>query len=68
MSQLYTYARLRGWQRINTKLNHNNQNHCGSMGWKRPRLTVPLEAFVSHTYVRFILFANLLLISIFLLS
>ncbi|EMQ63212.1 hypothetical protein VCNHCC010F_003402, partial [Vibrio cholerae O1 str. NHCC-010F] len=25
-------ARLRGWQRITTKLKHNNRNHRGSMG------------------------------------
>ncbi|EHH78489.1 hypothetical protein VCHC28A1_3396, partial [Vibrio cholerae HC-28A1] len=24
-------ARLRGWQRITTKLKHNNRNHRGSM-------------------------------------
>ncbi|CSE26101.1 Uncharacterised protein [Vibrio cholerae] len=39
-------ARLRGWQRINTKLNLNNRNHRGSMGLETPALTVPLEAFV----------------------
>ncbi|EGQ9837118.1 hypothetical protein FUB07_18010 [Vibrio cholerae] len=34
-------ARLRGWQRINTKLNLNNHNHCGSMGLETPRVDSP---------------------------
>ncbi|EGR4314796.1 hypothetical protein DDN32_17645 [Vibrio cholerae] len=39
-------ARLRGWQRITTKLNHNNRNHRGSMGLETPRVGSPFEAFV----------------------
>ncbi|EGR0190217.1 hypothetical protein D8X75_18265 [Vibrio cholerae] len=39
-------ARLRGWQRINTKLKHNNRNHRGSMGLETPRVDSPFEAFV----------------------
>ncbi|EET24572.1 hypothetical protein B839_38570 [Vibrio cholerae O1 str. Inaba G4222] len=34
-------ARLRGWQRINTKLNLNNRNHRGSMGLETPRVDSP---------------------------
>ncbi|TQP62790.1 hypothetical protein FLL76_15325, partial [Vibrio cholerae] len=34
-------ARLRGWQRINTKLKYNNHNHCGSMGLETPRVDSP---------------------------
>ncbi|EKK96885.1 hypothetical protein VCHC1A2_1193 [Vibrio cholerae HC-1A2] len=34
-------ARLRGWQRINTKLNHNNRNHRGSMVLETPRVDSP---------------------------
>ncbi|AET28513.1 hypothetical protein Vch1786_II0091 [Vibrio cholerae O1 str. 2010EL-1786] len=34
-------ARLRGWQRINTKLNHNNCNHRGSLGLETPRVDSP---------------------------
>uniref|UniRef100_UPI001F34A6B2 hypothetical protein n=2 Tax=Vibrio cholerae TaxID=666 RepID=UPI001F34A6B2 len=40
-------ARLRGWQRITTKLKHNNRNHRGSMGLETPRVGSPFEAFVS---------------------
>ncbi|PAR26698.1 hypothetical protein CGT99_18580 [Vibrio metoecus] len=40
-------ARLRGWQRITTKLKHNNCNHRGSMGLETPRVDSPFEAFVS---------------------
>ncbi|EGR1308108.1 hypothetical protein D9U64_17965 [Vibrio cholerae] len=40
-------ARLRGWQRITTKLKHNNRNHRGSMGLETPRVDSPFEAFVS---------------------
>ncbi|PAR92149.1 hypothetical protein CGT82_18015 [Vibrio cholerae] len=44
-------ARLRGWQRINTKLNHNNRNHRGSLGLETPRVDSPFEAFViCHFY------------------
>ncbi|EGR2417055.1 hypothetical protein DYB90_18225 [Vibrio cholerae] len=39
-------ARLRGWQRITTKLNHNNHNHRGSLGLETPRVGSPFEAFV----------------------
>ncbi|TQQ31874.1 hypothetical protein FLL70_17540 [Vibrio cholerae] len=39
-------ARLRGWQRITTKLKHNNRNHRGSMGLETPRVGSPFEAFV----------------------
>ncbi|EKG84389.1 hypothetical protein VCHE16_3490, partial [Vibrio paracholerae HE-16] len=39
-------ARLRGWQRTTTKLNHNNRNHSGSMGLETPRVGSPFEAFV----------------------
>ncbi|EOW9155713.1 hypothetical protein ACPF3S_003687, partial [Vibrio cholerae] len=38
-------ARLRGWQRINTKLKHNT---AAQWDWKRRALTVPLEAFVMY--------------------
>ncbi|WP_265182851.1 hypothetical protein [Vibrio cholerae] len=34
-------ARLRGWQRITTKLKHNNYNHRGSMGLETPRVDSP---------------------------
>ncbi len=36
-----TNARLRGWQRITTKLNHNNCNHRGSLGLETPRVDSP---------------------------
>ncbi|TXX45888.1 hypothetical protein FXF09_14210 [Vibrio cholerae] len=39
--QLAYNARLRGWQRITTKLNHNNRNHRGSMGLETPRVDSP---------------------------
>ncbi|EGR0680135.1 hypothetical protein EX465_18660, partial [Vibrio cholerae] len=39
-------ARLRGWQRITTKLKCNNCNHRGSMGPETPRVGSPFEAFV----------------------
>ncbi|EGQ9613183.1 hypothetical protein F3Q45_18490 [Vibrio cholerae] len=41
-----TNARLRGWQRITTKLKHNNRNHRGSLGLETPRVGSPFEAFV----------------------
>ncbi|TQP97277.1 hypothetical protein FLL77_10710 [Vibrio cholerae] len=34
-------ARLRGWQRITTKLKHNNRNHRGSMGLETPCVDSP---------------------------
>ncbi|CFW03399.1 hypothetical protein VCHC46B1_3671 [Vibrio cholerae HC-46B1] len=34
-------ARLRGWQRITTKLKHNNHNHRGSLGLETPRVDSP---------------------------
>ncbi|WP_233355404.1 hypothetical protein, partial [Vibrio cholerae] len=34
-------ARLRGWQRIITKLKHNNCNHRGSLGLETPRVDSP---------------------------
>ncbi|EGU17639.1 hypothetical protein SX4_1581 [Vibrio mimicus SX-4] len=34
-------ARLRGWQRITTKLKHNNRNHRGSLGLETPRFDSP---------------------------
>ncbi|EGR0597759.1 hypothetical protein FD450_18425 [Vibrio cholerae] len=34
-------ARLRGWQRITTKLKHNNCNHRGSLGLETPRVDSP---------------------------
>ncbi|EGR3979058.1 hypothetical protein DDN23_18770 [Vibrio cholerae] len=43
-------ARLRGWQRITTKLKHNNCNHRGSMGLETPRVDSPFEAFVSRFF------------------
>ncbi|WP_222860239.1 hypothetical protein, partial [Vibrio cholerae] len=43
-------ARLRGWQRITTKLKHNNRNHRGSMGLETPRVDNPFEAFVSRFF------------------
>ncbi|EGR2849457.1 hypothetical protein DVZ90_18135 [Vibrio cholerae] len=39
-------ARLRGWQRITTKLKHKNCNHRGSLGLETPRVGSPFEAFV----------------------
>ncbi|MGQ7009286.1 hypothetical protein ACOKR7_17060, partial [Vibrio cholerae] len=48
-SKLFTCAfnaRLRGWQRITTKLKHNNRNHRGSMGLETLRVDSPFEAFV----------------------
>ncbi|WP_221887412.1 hypothetical protein, partial [Vibrio cholerae] len=44
-------ARLRGWQRINTKLKHNNRNPAAHWDWKRHALTVPLEAFVMCVFL-----------------
>ncbi|TQO74696.1 hypothetical protein FLM06_18180 [Vibrio cholerae] len=34
-------ARLRGWQRTTTKLNHNSRNHRGSMGLETLRVDSP---------------------------
>ncbi|HFG2044555.1 TPA: hypothetical protein ACGF6F_003890, partial [Vibrio cholerae] len=34
-------ARLRGWQRMTTKLKHNNRNHFGSLGLETPRVDSP---------------------------
>ncbi|MDV2330248.1 hypothetical protein, partial [Vibrio cholerae] len=34
-------ARLRGWQRITTKLKHSNHNHRGSMGLETLRVDSP---------------------------
>ncbi|WP_336935202.1 hypothetical protein, partial [Vibrio cholerae] len=34
-------ARLRGWQRITTKLKHSNHNHHGSLGLETPRVDSP---------------------------
>ncbi|EGQ9901290.1 hypothetical protein FYF77_16880 [Vibrio cholerae] len=34
-------ARLRGWQRITTKLKHNNRNLRGSLGLETPRVDSP---------------------------
>ncbi|RGP90430.1 hypothetical protein BC355_19075, partial [Vibrio cholerae] len=34
-------ARLRGWQRINAKLKHNNCNHRGSLGLETLRVDSP---------------------------
>ncbi|EGR2127727.1 hypothetical protein D0B82_18825, partial [Vibrio cholerae] len=34
-------ARLRGWQRITTKLKHNNSNYRGSLGLETPRVDSP---------------------------
>ncbi len=34
-------ARLRGWQRITTKLKHSNCNHRGSLGLETPRVDSP---------------------------
>ncbi|NNN46240.1 hypothetical protein FKN05_16400 [Vibrio sp. 1-1(7)] len=45
-------ARLRGWQRITTKLKHNNRNHRGSMGLGTPRVDSPFEAFVKCSCTR----------------
>ncbi|WP_337909884.1 hypothetical protein, partial [Vibrio cholerae] len=39
--QLAYNARLRGWQRITTKLKHNNRNHFGSLGLETPRVDSP---------------------------
>ncbi|EGQ9967012.1 hypothetical protein FWP49_16810 [Vibrio cholerae] len=36
-----TNARLRGWQRITTKLKHNNRNHRGSLGLETLRVDSP---------------------------
>ncbi|HFG2220839.1 TPA: hypothetical protein ACGF86_003522, partial [Vibrio cholerae] len=36
-----TNARLRGWQRITTKLKHNNRNQRGSIGLETPRVDSP---------------------------
>ncbi|WP_221886599.1 hypothetical protein, partial [Vibrio cholerae] len=41
ISILPVNARLRGWQRITTKLKHNNHNHRGSMGLETPRVDSP---------------------------
>ncbi|TQO72019.1 hypothetical protein FLM06_18975 [Vibrio cholerae] len=41
-------ARLRGWQRITTKLKRNNCNHRGSKGPETPRVGSPFEAFVMY--------------------
>ncbi|EJH59350.1 hypothetical protein VCHC43B1_3628 [Vibrio cholerae HC-43B1] len=38
---MQTNARLRGWQRITTKLKHHNRNHRGSMGLETPRVDSP---------------------------
>ncbi|TXX62383.1 hypothetical protein FXF04_06475 [Vibrio cholerae] len=43
-SKLFTSAfnaRLRGWQRMTTKLKHNNCNHRGSIGLETPRVDSP---------------------------
>ncbi|WP_207805147.1 hypothetical protein, partial [Vibrio cholerae] len=40
-SSIAANARLRGWQRITTKLKHNNRNHRGSMGLETPRVDSP---------------------------
>ncbi|TXX51722.1 hypothetical protein FXF14_02955 [Vibrio cholerae] len=34
-------ARLRGWQRITTKLKHTNRNHYSSLGLETPRVDSP---------------------------
>ncbi len=34
-------ARLRGWQRITTKLKHNNRKHRGSLGLETLRVDSP---------------------------
>ncbi|RBM83976.1 hypothetical protein DLR74_18240 [Vibrio paracholerae] len=41
-------ARLRGWQRINTKLKHNNRNHRGSMGLETLRVDSPTRLTCQH--------------------
>ncbi|CSB06105.1 Uncharacterised protein [Vibrio cholerae] len=41
-------ARLRGWQRITTKLKHKTETTSAQWDWKRHALTVPLEAFVRY--------------------
>ncbi|RNE80444.1 hypothetical protein EEJ35_17060 [Vibrio cholerae] len=51
-------ARLRGWQRITTKLNHNNRNPAAHWDWKRHALTVPLEAFVISVVILTIFYLN----------
>ncbi|PAS18641.1 hypothetical protein CGT74_17880 [Vibrio cholerae] len=51
MIHLQHNARLRGWQRMTTKLKHKNRNHRGSLGLETLRLTVPLEAFVKCTFL-----------------
>ncbi|EGR0366665.1 hypothetical protein FHO46_18385 [Vibrio cholerae] len=48
-------ARLRGWQRITTKLKHHNRNHRGSMGLETLRVDSPLEAFVIQTFTVFLI-------------
>ncbi|GIB39668.1 hypothetical protein VCSRO186_3553 [Vibrio cholerae] len=40
-SNLLHNARLRGWQRITTKLNHNNRTPRGSLGLETPRVDSP---------------------------
>ncbi|EPE2280246.1 hypothetical protein ACSG6V_003646, partial [Vibrio cholerae] len=47
ISILPVNARLRGWQRINTKLKYNNHNHRGSLGLETLRVDSPFEAFVN---------------------
>ncbi|TQO97366.1 hypothetical protein FLM11_16585 [Vibrio cholerae] len=37
----FSNARLRGWQRITTKLKHHNRNHRGSMGLETQRVDSP---------------------------
>ncbi|CSD56350.1 hypothetical protein B839_30780 [Vibrio cholerae O1 str. Inaba G4222] len=34
-------ARLRGWQRINTKLKHSNRKRRSSLGLETPRVDSP---------------------------
>ncbi|WP_205352740.1 hypothetical protein, partial [Vibrio cholerae] len=41
ISILPVNARLRGWQRITTKLKHDNCNHRGSLGLETPRVDSP---------------------------
>ncbi|PAR91317.1 hypothetical protein CGT82_18535 [Vibrio cholerae] len=45
-------ACLRGWQRITTKLKHNNRNPRGSLGLETPRVDSPFEAFVMRIFQR----------------
>ncbi|EGR0943212.1 hypothetical protein EGX57_18510 [Vibrio cholerae] len=40
-SPLAHNARLRGWQRMTTKLRHNSRNHRGSMGLETLRVDSP---------------------------